>query len=263
MQATVSNGRGQQITNLEREAFTVYENGTKEAISIFRHDVVPVSLGLLMDRSKSMRPHRREAEAAALSIIRSASPEDELFLIHFADKPALDVLMTREKEIMTKALRFGAVGGTALRDAMALGADYLTSHASNPRRVLVVVSDGDDNASNISVDAIKDVAEKNSIAIYAVGLLNLSDSDKAHRGREALSALTDRTGGVAAFPMTAEQSGEVMEDFSARMRHRYTIGYSPNLQALDGSYRRIKLVAKGLEKLRVDTRPGYQAKPAP
>lgn len=260
LQATVTNDRGQQVTNLDQDSFTVYENGDRQALTIFKHDVVPISLGILIDNSRSMRTHRDEVEAAASSAVKSANPEDEILLIHFADKVSMDVALTKEKETIARGFRFNALGGTALRDALIAGANYLEEHASNDRKVLLVITDGNDNASDVSLDTMRDLIEKDGTSIYAVGLFDSDDPQGSSRGREALSAIAAHSGGVASFPAGVFEAEALVRDFSTRMRHRYTIGYSPDVQALDGSYRKVKVVAKGPERLRVNTRAGYQAK---
>src|SRR5207302_586002 len=143
--ATVRNERGEVVTNLDRGAFTVLENGRRQPIALFRRDDIPVSLGLLIDNSGSMRRKRERVEAAALALVRASNPQDEVFVMNFADKPHLDVALTTDLRLLEAGIaRLDSIGGTAMRDAVDVGGRYLSEHAARDRRVLVIVTDGND-----------------------------------------------------------------------------------------------------------------------
>src|SRR5215831_11781050 len=119
LQVSVRNGRGEVVTNLRRDAFSVYENGKQQPVSVFRRDDIPVSVGLLIDNSGSMRSIRAPVEAAALTLAQASNPDDELFVMNFADKPELDVPFTSDREVLERGIgRVDAIGGTAMRDAL-------------------------------------------------------------------------------------------------------------------------------------------------
>jgi Ca-activated chloride channel family protein len=260
LQATVLNGRGEAVTTLDRDAFTVYENGGRQQISVFRRDDVPVSLGLLIDNSGSMRRLRSKVEAAALAFVRASNPQDEVFMINFADKATIDVTFTSDlRALETGIAAANAIGGTALRDAVALGESYVHQQARRERKVLLVITDGIDNASLVSLAAIQRAAERNDAVIDAVGLFAEGDASRASRGRHELTDLTDRTGGVAYFPATDDEIETVALELAKQIRNQYTIAYAPTNQTLDGSYRRIRVEARGRERYTVRTRPGYRA----
>ena len=260
LQATVKNDHGELVTGLERSAFTVYENGKPQAITVFGRDEVPVSLGLVLDHSRSMRDARAQLEAAALALARASNPRDELFVVNFADKSALDVPLTNDLQLLEAGIgRVACIGGTALRDAVATGEAYLTEHARRERKVLVVVSDGCDNASAASHDEVGDLGRRSLVVVHAIGLLNPGDPARAERGRRELDELCGETGGLAYFPRTPEDASTVALELARQIRSQYTIGYSPANQSLDGSYRKIRVVAKGQGRLSVRTRPGYRA----
>ena len=262
LHATVRNERGELVTNLGPSAFTVYESGARQTLSVFRHDDVPISLGILLDNSGSMREARPLVEAAALAALRASNPADETFIMNFADKAKVDVpFMSDLAALSAGVARLDSIGGTALRDAIASALDHLEDHAKNQRKVLLVITDGNDNASETPMDRIKQQAERSDVAVYAVGLLHQGDPSKVERGRDALSALTESSGGLAQYPATADQAGAAAREIAGQMRHLYTLGYSPAAQMLDGSYRKVRVVAKGPERLHVRTRPGYWAKP--
>jgi VWFA-related protein len=260
LQATVKNGRGELVPGLGRDAFTVYENGKPQEITAFSRDDVPVSLGIALDHSRSMCRVRAPLETAALAFARSSNPRDELFVLNFADKPAIDVPFTSDAHVLEGGIgRAECIGGTALRDAIVSGEAYLTEHAARERKVLVVVSDGCDNASAASHDEVRELARRSQIVLHAIGLLNEDDSGKADRGRKELEALCAETGGLAYFPRSMADVGATALDIAREIRSQYSIGYSPANQALDGSYRKIRVVAKGPGRLSVRTRAGYRA----
>ena len=262
LHATVRNARGELVTGLTREAFRVFENGTPQPITVFRSDDVPVSLGLLIDNSGSMRTKRAKVEAAALDFARASNPRDEIFVLNFADKSRIDVPFTSDLHTLEAGIaRVDSIGGTALLDAIAAGEAYVARHAERDRKALVVITDGNDNASLTSLEAIRVAAEQADIALYAVGLLGDSNPH-AGRARHDLERLSQSTGGVASFPGSVEQIGDVALDLARQIRTQYTIGYTPLNQALDGSYRAIRVAARGPETLSVRSRTGYRAIPS-
>jgi VWFA-related protein len=260
LHATVKNGRGELVTNLEQQAFTVFESGKRQPITLFRRDDVPVSLGLLIDNSGSMRRLRSRVEAAALSFARASNPQDEMFVINFADKAQIDVPLTSDVRVLEASIaRVDSIGGTALRDAIGMAEGYLREHATRDRKVLVVITDGIDNASVTTIDRVRKQAEESETVIDAIGLFGDGEASKAKIGRHELDGLTERTGGVAYYPERIDQIESVAIDLARQIRNQYTIAYSPLNQALDGSYRTIRLTVSGSEKFVVRTRPGYRA----
>jgi VWFA-related protein len=263
VQATVRNGRGQPVTDLDRGAFTVYENGARQAITVFRHGEVPISLGILLDNSRSMRGKREAAESAALATIDASRPQDEMFIMNFADRARVDVPLTDDLAALAAGVsRRDSIGGTALRDAIAQAQGYLAERASRPRKVLLVITDGNDNASVVPQERVKQQAAQADIAVFAIGIASPDDPDATRRGRDALDDLTESSGGVAHHLTAAEGADARGRETARQMRQFYTIGYAPIAQALDGTYRALRVVAKGRERLRVKTRAGYRALPA-
>ena len=263
LQATVKNERGELVTNLDRTAFTVYEDGKPQSITAFSRDEVAVSVGILLDHSRSMRTTRRSVEAAALALVRASNPQDEVFVLNFADKASLDVPFTSDIRVLEAGVgRDDCIGGSAIRDAILAGVSTLIAHASHPRKVLLVVTDGNDNASVVSAEQLREEAKRAGIAIYSIGLSAEADPAKASRGRHALEELAEETGGVLYCARTGDEARQVALDLARQIRSQYTIRYGPAKQALDGSYRKIRLQAKGPGRLVVRTRAGYRAAPA-
>ena len=260
--ATVKNSRGELVTDLDRRAFTVYENGKRQPIAIFRRDDIPVSLGLLIDNSGSMRSLRSRVEAAALAFVRASNPEDEAFVLNFADKARIDVPLTSDVDVLEAGIaRVDSIGGTALRDAIDMAETYVRQHATRDRKVLLVITDGNDNASTTTLERVQTEAERSDIALYGVGLFGRTDPSTAKRGRRELDQLTGRTGGIAYYPEGLDDIDVVAVDLARQIRNQYTIAYAPVNQALDGSYRTIRVEVAGPERYTVRTRAGYRATP--
>jgi VWFA-related protein len=260
LHVSVRNARGEVVTNLSRDAFSVFENGKPQPVSVFRRDDVPVSIGLLIDNSGSMRSIRETVESAALAFANASNPDDELFVMNFADKPELDVPFTSDRERLAQGIaRVDAVGGTAMRDAIQEAERYIRQHATRERRALVVVTDGNDNESTATLDAVTQAAQNRDVVIYAIGLF--AHAEKAKPAHAALDHLTERSGGIAYYPETIDRVDDVALDIAHQIRNQYTLGYTPVNQALDGSYRAIQVKVAGRERLYPSTRAGYVALP--
>lgn len=263
LRATVQNGRGGEVTDLDRSAFTVYEDGTRQPITLFIRDDIPVSIAILIDNSGSMKSLRARVERAALAFVQASNPLDEVCVINFADTPRLDVPLTSRLETLRGGIaRVDSIGGTALRDAIAMGQTYLRDHAMRDRRVLLVITDGRDNSSETAEKQIAAMSRQDETAVFGIGLFALANSPEAKDGRHALDAITQPTGGVTEYPSTFAEVDEAALDLARQIRRQYTIGYTPTNQALDGTYRKIRVEAHGREPMTVRTRAGYVAKPS-
>jgi Ca-activated chloride channel homolog len=258
LHATVRNARGELVTNLERGAFTVYENGKRQPVTLFRRDDIPVSLGLLIDNSGSMRALRSKVEAAALALARASNPQDEIFVLNFNDKARIDVPFTSDVNVLEAGIaRVDSIGGTAMRDALDMAQTYLSEHGTRDRKVLLMITDGIDNASVVTRDRIEKQAEERDTVIFAVGLFGAEDRVK--QGRHELDQLAERTGGMAYYPARIDEIGPVALEIARQIRNQYTIAYAPMNQVLDGTYRAIRVTVSAPERLSVRTRAGYRA----
>lgn len=259
LQATVRDSHGALVSDLGQSAFTVYENGRTQPIRLFRRDDVPVAIGLVIDNSGSMRPARPRVEAAARAFANASNPLDELFVENFADTVHVDIPMTGDLRTLKEGLgAIDAIGGTALYDALRTAQAYLDAHGSRQRRALVVVTDGNDNASEATLADVEKQAEARDTVIYAIGLFGTNPST-VKRGRHDLDALTSRTGGTAYYPATLDDVGPVAVQLARQIRSQYTIAYAPLNQKMDGSYRSIRVTVADPRHLIVQTRPGYRA----
>ncbi len=263
---TVVDKSGHLITNLTRDAFTVYENGVQQPIKVFRREDVPVSLGLIIDNSGSMRDKRAKVEAAALTLVKDSNPEDEVFIVNFNDEAFLDnphgKAFTNDIKEMEEALtRIDSRGGTAMRDAIRMSIDHLKEKAHKDKKVLVAVTDGNDNASAITLENLVKASQQSEVLIYGVGLLGEEERREAQRAQRALKALANATGGDVYFPKDAGEVEKIAHQVARDIRNQYTIAYSPTNTAMDGTFRQIKITVKATGNPTVRTRSGYYATP--
>jgi Ca-activated chloride channel family protein len=262
LHVSVRNTRGEIVTTLDRDAFRVYENGKRQPITLFRRDDIPVSVGLLIDNSGSMRTLRPAVEAAALAFANRSHPDDELFVVNFADKPRLDVPLTSDRAVLERSIaRVDSIGGTAMRDAVQMAEDYLHDCGTRDRRALLIITDGNDNASAVSIDRVAREAEQRDVVIYAIGLFDHEEPGAAKRARKALQELAERSGGLSYAPSSPDEVQAVALEIASQIRHQYTVAYTPLDQSLDGSYSTIQVRVSGHERFVARTRAGYRATP--
>ena len=260
--ATVTDRQGGFVSNLGEQDFEVYENGRPQHIRLFRNEDIPVTVGLVVDRSTSMRPKLAEVSAAARAFVRSSNRDDEMFIVDFNEKVSLGlpsaVRFTNNTVLLANAIMTKPAGGeTALYDAIAKALEELQA-GSRDKKVLIVVSDGGDNASARKLAQVMKLAEQSSAVIYTIGVFDETDED---RNPGVLKHLAQATGGEAFLPNQLSEVAPICERIARDIRHQYTIGYVPANPARDGAYRVIRVIAraKGHDKLSVRTRTGYIA----
>jgi Ca-activated chloride channel homolog len=255
--ATVMDEKNHLVTNLDKSAFSVFENNQPQTITSFRHEDVPVAMGIVIDNSGSMREKRDKVNKAALNLVRSSNPQDQVFVVNFNDEYYLDQDFTSNINKLREALeKVEARGGTALYDAILASANHLKD-AKLQKKVLFVVTDGEDNASRDSLEeTVRKLQEENGPTVYAIGLLG---DEKARRARRALETIAQRTGGIAYLPRTLDEVDQISSSVAHDIRNQYTIGYKPSTPKSAGGYRAIHVdaKAKGYGKLTVRTRSGY------
>jgi Ca-activated chloride channel family protein len=260
LHATVVDDKQRMITNLDRGAFTVLEDGKPQAITSFRHEDIPVAMAIVIDNSGSMREKRQKVNQAALNLVRSSNSQDQVFIVNFNDEYYLDQDFTADINKLKEALeKIEARGGTALYDAVVASADHLKRNARLERKVLFVVTDGEDNASRESLEqAIRRLQEENGPTVYAIGILG---EEKARRARRALDTMAERTGGISFFPRTLDEVDAISRAVAHDIRNQYTIGYKPTNPRSTGGYRTVHVDARahGYNKLVVRTKSGYYA----
>ena len=269
LNATVLDGSGRVVQTLSKDAFHVFEDGVPQTITSFRHEDLPVSLGIMIDSSGSMYDKRAAVGKASLDFVRLSNPQDEAFLVDFNEQPYIDQDFTSDIHKLEGGLGYvKAAGGTAIYDTIIASADYLARNAKRPKQVLLLVTDGDDNASGSTLEeAIQRVQELDGPTIYCVGLLFGPDEDKreSRHARRVLTALAEQTGGLAYFPRRLEDVDDIAHQVAADIREQYTISYQPTKPARLGGYRQVHVDAKapGYSRLTVRTRAGYYPKTGP
>jgi Ca-activated chloride channel homolog len=262
LHATAEDKDGRLLMDLPRSAFQVYENGVRQEIKNFRKEDVPVSLGLIIDSSASMTDKRARVSAAALALVQSSNPEDEVFIINFDESPSLAVDFTSDTKQLQKGLaRIGSSGGTAMRDALRNGIEHLKGRDKKEKKVLVVVTDGNDNSSFAPLDTVIRTAQQNDILVYSIGLLTDEMPREAEKAKRALDAITHATGGQAFYPKDISEIDRITPEIAREIRNQYIVTYSPVNQELDGSFRQIRLLVDSPEVSRIRTRSGYYATP--
>ncbi len=264
LHATVRNAKGGFVSGLQKQDFRVYEDGHAQTIGLFQHEDVPVAVGLVVDNSGSMKRKRSDVAAAALAFARSSNPEDEMFVVNFNEHvtfglPVTKLFSDQGPELVEALMGVPAGGKTALYDAIEAGLAHLQK-ASRSKKVLIVVSDGGDNASKHTLDQVLQDAERSDAMVYTIGLFDEYDKD---RNPGVLRRIARTTGGEAFFPAEVVAVINICEGVAQEIRNQYTIGYAPANLNLDSSYRRIRVSVAGHrgEKLSVHTREGYIASP--
>jgi Ca-activated chloride channel homolog len=265
LHVSVTDEHGQFVAGLKPENFRLFEDDSEQKISVVRQEDVPVSMGLLIDNSGSMDNKREKVNAAALTFVKTSNPEDEVFVAHFNDRYFFDQDFTHNYEELNKALQHDEPdGSTALYDAAADSLNHLRSGYMD-KKVLLIVSDGEDNSSQRNLASALTEAQKSSALIYAIGLLREEVPESAERDRKALIELTRATGGAALFP---EDLGDVeasCNQIAREIRHQYTLAYYPANMRKDGTFRtlRVEIVPPaGDGKIMARTRTGYYAQRA-
>lgn len=271
LHVSVTDDRGEMIDNLSGKNFRVFEDKVEQKVSLFTHEDIPLTMGLVIDNSGSMREKRAQVNAAAMTFVKTSNPQDEAFVVNFNDEYYLDTDgdFTNNQQDMSDALaRIDSRGSTALYDAVIGSLNHLKM-GHKDRRVLLLVTDGEDTASRSSFTDTIRAAEKSNATIYAIGVFSQDDrkSDKrmVRNSSRVLKELADSTGGEAYFPETLEEVTPLCQRVAREIRDQYTIGYYPSNTAMDGSFRAVKVevAAAGHGKINARTRTGYYAQTAP
>jgi Ca-activated chloride channel family protein len=260
---TVTDPMNRLVTGLDKENFEVFEAGDKQQIRHFSSEDAPLSLGVIFDISGSMSGKIDKSREAVVEFFKTANPEDEFFMITFADKPELLADFTQSVEdIQTKLIYVTPKGRTALLDAIYLGMNKMR-HARHEKKALLIISDGGDNHSRYTENEIKDLVKEADVQIYAIGIYDgLGRTPEETAGPALLGEITDVTGGRAFTVNDTSELADVATKIGVELRNQYVLGYRPNNVTHDGKWRRIKVKLvppKGLPPLRVYAKTGYYA----
>ena len=260
LQATVRDGKGRFSSDLRERDFEIYEDGVRQSIRLFRHEDAPVTVGLVVDHSGSMRRKLADVIAAARTFVHSSNPDDEMFVVNFNERVSLGLAATHHftnqlGELESAILQTPATGRTALYDAIAKALDELRG-AGCEKKVLIVISDGGDNASKRKLADVLRMADQSGAMLYTIGIFDDEDPD---RNPGVLHRLASATGGEAYIPENFAELPAVCERIARDIRHQYTIGYVSTNPAKAGAYHNIRVAAKapGAGRLSVRARDGY------
>lgn len=258
LHVSVVDEKDRNVVGLLKENFRITENGVPQPITVFKHEDTPVSLGLVIDNSRSIEARKKRLDSAALSFVRQSNPDDESFIVHFDSDARLDRDFTTKLPDLEEALAASKpFGQTAIYDALMLALDHMEK-ASHQKKALLLVTDGIDNASKTSFKHVLETVKHSRVAIIVVGLLSATEGDKAE---EALRQIADASGGRAYFPDDVDQARLMMERAAHDLRIQYTIGYVPSDPTHDGTWRSVRLEiipsAGSKQKLDADYRHGY------
>ena len=265
LNCAVLDAKGQPVMDLNRDNFRVWEDGVPQVRdpTPVQHLDLPVSMGLLIDNSGSMRDKRAAVNAAAYRLLNASSPQDEAFVVNFSDHAYLDQRLTTDRVVLNRGIsRLDSAGTTALYDAVAASADELAKHGKNRKQVLLIITDGADNASRLALrDAIHRVQGLGGPVVYTVGLLFDAERNESDRARKDLETLSQETGGIAYFPQSLQDVYAIAAEVARDIREQYVVDYHSNKPFSLGGYRtvRVEATGPGNGQLYVRTKRGYYA----
>jgi len=263
LNCAVLDAKGQPVMDLKRDNFRVWEDGVAEQVNSVQHLDLPVSMGLLIDNSGSMRDKRAAVNAAAYHLLNASNPQDEAFVVNFSEHAFLDQRLTTDRVVLDRGIsRSDPAGTTAMYDAVAASASELATHGKNRKQVLLIITDGADNASRLRLkDAIRRVQGLGGPVVYTIGLLFDADRNEADRAKNDLEALSEETGGIAYFPRSLQDVDAIAADVARDIREQYVVAYHSSRPFSLQGYRtvRVEAVGGGRGQLYVRTKRGYYA----
>src|SRR6202795_165573 len=262
LHTTVNDDRGKFVDGLTQDSFRVFEDKVEQKLSIFKREDIPVSMGLVIDNSGSMRDKRPRVNEAALTLVQSSNPQDEAFVVNFNDDFYLDLdkdFSSSIPELKEALERIDSRGSTALYDAIIGSLDHLKKGVKE-KKVLLIVTDGEDNTSRNSLEKTLREIQKTSTVIYTIGLLGQENKRSAKNAKKALAEIAQASGGLAFFPENVDDVRAICEQVAHDIRHQYTLAYYPSNGAKDGTFRTVHvdvIPPRGHGKLVARTRNGY------
>ncbi len=261
---------GVPVIGLDQQHFEIYEDGVLQDVSLFEHEDVPISVGLVIDNSGSMRNKRERVNSAALVFVREGNPEDETFIVGFDDDAYLEQDFTGSIGNLIDTLEnVDTRGETALNDAIYLSLEHVEANGRMDKKAVLVVSDGEDNASKFGFNRVMDRLREAEVTVYVIGLLELNDQrgglfrrSPSSRAKRELRQIAESTGGQAYFPESLDEVEELCRRVAHDLRNHFTLGYNPTNREFDGTWREVEVRVnppRGFPRLEVRTKPGYYA----
>jgi len=272
LHATVLDKKGHMVNDLGQTDFRVVEDGVPQKLSVFSHADIPVTLGIVIDDSGSMKEKRESVNASAVTFVKTSNPQDQVFVVNFNDVYYLDTpgdFASNIEDLKSALDKIDSRGGTALYDAVYASIDHLKL-GNRDKKVLLVITDGEDNASRYTFDELMARAQKSNAVVYTVGLLGSEEpgglfkihGGEAHRAAKVLEKIAEATGGVPYFPKSLDEVESTCRQIARDIRNQYTLAYYPSNAKKDGTFRNVRVDAflpGSKARLAVRTRPGYYA----
>jgi Ca-activated chloride channel family protein len=261
---------GVPVIGLDQQHFEIYEDGVRQNISLFQHEDVPISIGLVIDNSGSMRNKRERVNSAALVFVRESNPEDETFIVNFDDEAYLEQDFTGSIGNLIDTLEnVDTRGETALNDAIYISLEHVEANGRMDKQALLVISDGEDNASKFGFNRVMERLQEAEVIVYVIGLLELNDQrgglfrrSPSSRAKRELRQIAESTGGQAFFPESLAEVEGLCRRVAHELRNHFTLGYNPTNRAFDGTWREVEVkvnAPRGFPRIEVQTKPGYFA----
>jgi VWFA-related protein len=265
---SVLDKKGVPVLGLQQEHFSVFEDKVQQNITLFKQEDIPLSIGLVVDASSSMATKRDRLHTAAMTFVRESNPEDETAIVSFGDEVNLELDFTKNQRQLSRTLAgIYPNGSTALYDGVVLGAKHLKQEGSEEKRVLLVISDGEDNRSKYKLNEALEAVRESKIIVYSIGLLSTDVPYSYYgmysdRAKKALKQFAEVSGGAAYFPKKVSDVEEICRRIARELRNQYTVGYKPSNEKLDGSWRNVQVKVsppKTASNIKVRTKQGYYA----
>jgi Ca-activated chloride channel family protein len=260
--ATVTDSLNRYVSGLEEQHFQVWEDKVEQKIGYFSAEDVPISIGVIFDVSGSMKDKIGTAREAATTFLRSGNPDDEYFLVEFANRPELAADFTTDvTKLQSRLIMTPAKGMTAMYDSVYLGLEKL-KEGTNPKKALLLITDGEDNRSRYTFQNVKEFVKEQDVQIYGIGIVDDWNSQlgAGKTGRAMVEELADLTGGRAFFPDSVYELEDICAKIAVELKNQYVIGYHSTNEAKDGKWRKIRLKVnppKGIQRLNVRAKQGY------
>jgi len=255
---TVTLRDGRFVTGLDKENFKLFEDKVPQEITYFSSEDIPLSVGIILDVSGSMKDKLKTAVEAAITFMKGGSPDDEYFLVEFADKPTESAEFTNDIEkIQSRCMFSKAKGRTALYDAVYMGLSKL-EQGNNAKRALLLITDGEDNRSRYTFSNVREFVKEKDVQMYAIGITNGFSDAASEQGRALLRDLASISGGNSFFPSSVYNLEEICRNIAKELKYQYVLGYQSTNTAKDGEWRKIKVTAElPNQKLNVRSKQGY------
>jgi Ca-activated chloride channel family protein len=264
LHVSVFDEKDRLIKGLKKEDFAVYEDKVQQEISLFKEEDIPVSLGLVIDNSGSMRTKRERVNRAAQTFVKTCNSQDEIFLINFNDQVYIDQEFTKNLDDLTDALdTLDSRGGTAVHDAIYLSLEHIRE-GKEDKKALLLISDGEDRDSRYKFDTVLEFARESHASIYVVGLFD-KEGERSRAQKKAaknLKDLAEETGGKYFFPESVDEVEALCKQIAHEIRNQYTLGYKPTNASRDGTLRTVSVkinTNKNSKKLVARAKRGYYA----